>query len=110
MNRGPRGAKKNNRTVAKHPIQGILPAVVSEPILRKEARTMSEDISARRKQALDRALQQIEKSFGKGAIMQLDMATCMVHSGISTGSLSLDLALGGFGIPHGRVVEFFGPE
>ena len=71
---------------------------------------MSEDISARRKQALDRALQQIEKSFGKGAIMQLDMNTCMVHSGVSTGSLSLDLALGGFGIPHGRVVEFFGPE
>ncbi len=71
---------------------------------------MSEDISTRRKQALDRALQQIEKSFGKGAIMQLDMDTCMVRSGLSTGSLSLDLALGGFGIPHGRIVEFFGPE
>ena len=71
---------------------------------------MSEDISTRRKQALDRALQQIEKSFGKGAIMQLDTSTCMVREGLSTGSLSLDLALGGFGIPYGRVVEFFGPE
>ncbi len=71
---------------------------------------MSEDMAGRRKQALDRALQQIEKSFGKGAIMQLDMNTCMVREGLTTGSLSLDLALGGFGIPHGRVVEFFGPE
>ncbi|HSW44486.1 MAG TPA: recombinase RecA [Phycisphaerae bacterium] len=71
---------------------------------------MSEDFSTKRKQALDRALQQIEKSFGKGAIMQLDSAACMVREGTSTGSLSLDLALGGRGIPHGRVVEFFGPE
>ncbi len=71
---------------------------------------MSEDIAGRRKQALDRALQQIEKSYGKGAIMQLDTSTCMVREGLTTGSLSLDLALGGFGIPHGRIVEFFGPE
>ena len=71
---------------------------------------MSEDIAARRKQALDRALQQIEKSFGKGAIMQLDNESCLVREGLSTGSLSLDLAMGGFGIPHGRIVEFFGPE
>jgi recombination protein RecA len=71
---------------------------------------MSEEIAAKRRQALDRALQQIEKSFGKGAIMQLDTETSTVHEGLSTGSLSLDLALGGYGIPHGRVVEFFGAE
>jgi len=71
---------------------------------------MSEDMAAKRKQALERALQQIEKSFGKGAIMQLDNESCMVREGLSTGSLSLDLAMGGFGIPHGRIVEFFGPE
>jgi len=62
-----------------------------------------------RDQALDRALQQIEKSFGKGAIMRLDEET-VVRDGLSTGALSLDLALGGRGIPRGRVVELFGPE
>jgi len=64
---------------------------------------------ANRKQSLDRALQQIEKSFGKGAIMNLNKVQTAVD-GISTGSLALDLALGGRGIPRGRVVEFFGPE
>ncbi len=63
-----------------------------------------------REQALDRALQQIEKSFGKGAIMKLDANTALVRDGLSTGALSLDLALGGNGIPRGRVVELFGPE
>ncbi|MGQ9650244.1 MAG: recombinase RecA [Phycisphaerae bacterium] len=63
-----------------------------------------------REQALARALQHIEKSFGKGAIMKLDQHETTVHDGISTGTLSLDLALGGYGIPRGRVVEFFGPE
>jgi recombination protein RecA len=64
---------------------------------------------AKRKQALDRALQQIEKSFGEGAIMNLDKMDVVVD-GVSTGSLSLDLALGGRGIPRGRIIEFFGPE
>ena len=59
--------------------------------------------------ALDRTLQQIEKNFGKGAIMKLNGDTT-VHEGLSTGTLSLDLALGGYGIPRGRVVEMFGPE
>jgi recombination protein RecA len=69
----------------------------------------AETNDAKRKQALDRALQQIEKSFGEGAIMNLDRMDTVVE-GISTGSLSLDLALGGRGIPRGRVIEFFGPE
>ncbi|MFQ5494639.1 MAG: recombinase RecA, partial [Phycisphaerae bacterium] len=56
-----------------------------------------------------RALQQIEKAYGKGAIMQLDRMDADVE-GISTGALSLDLALGGRGLPRGRVVEMFGPE
>ncbi len=71
---------------------------------------MSQNTSSNREQALERALQQIEKSFGKGAIMKLDSEQSVVHDGISTGALSLDLALGGFGIPRGRVVELFGPE
>jgi recombination protein RecA len=61
-------------------------------------------------QALDRALGQIEKSFGKGSIMRLDEDAYLAIPGISTGTLSLDLALGGRGIPRGRIVEIFGPE
>jgi recombination protein RecA len=63
-----------------------------------------------RLQALDRALSQIEKSFGKGSIMRLDGDVRRTIPGIPTGSLSLDLALGGQGLPRGRVVEIFGPE
>jgi recombination protein RecA len=63
-----------------------------------------------RKDALARAVQQIEKSFGKGTIMYLTENQSATVSGVSTGCLSLDLALGGAGIPHGRVIEVFGPE
>ena len=52
----------------------------------------------------------IEKQFGEGAIMPLGADTNHVIEGISTGSLSLDIALGGQGIPRGRVIEVFGPE
>jgi recombination protein RecA len=62
-----------------------------------------------RQQSLDRALGQIEKTFGKGSIMRLDGEARAVP-GISTGTLSLDLALGGYGVPRGRIVEIFGPE
>ncbi|WP_432800380.1 recombinase RecA [Poriferisphaera sp. WC338] len=65
---------------------------------------------AGRQQALDRALQQIERSFGKGSIMKLDDDPTNVPPGIQTGALSLDLALGGRGIPTGRIIEVFGPE
>lgn len=60
--------------------------------------------------ALGRAVQQIEKTFGKGSIMKLDEDAYLNIPGISTGALSLDLALGGKGIPRGRIVEIFGPE
>ena len=59
---------------------------------------------------LSNALGQIEKAFGKGSIMRLSDKTNMVVSGIPTGALSLDLALGGFGFPRGRIIELFGPE
>ena len=61
-------------------------------------------------QALGQALGQIEKAFGKGSIMKLDEKAYMAIPGISTGSISLDLALGGKSIPRGRIVEIFGPE
>ena len=61
-------------------------------------------------QALERAVSQIEKAFGKGSIMRMDEHAYMAIPGISTGSISLDLALGGKWIPRGRIVEIFGPE
>jgi len=62
-----------------------------------------------RDSALNRAVQQIEKQFGKGSVMKLDGELKPID-GIPTGSLSLDIALGGSGIPKGRVIEIFGPE
>src|SRR3954453_15330409 len=59
---------------------------------------------------LKNTLQQIEKQFGKGAIMQLGEGSALDVQGISTGALSLDIALGGKGLPRGRVIEIFGPE
>jgi len=60
--------------------------------------------------ALDRAIAQIEKQYGSGSIMKMDESTHRRIDGIPTGALSLDIALGGYGIPRGRVVEFYGPE
>jgi recombination protein RecA len=65
---------------------------------------------AGRQQALDRALGQIEKAYGTGSIMKLDGDSIPVIPSISAGTISLDLALGGRGLPRGRVVEIFGPE
>ena len=55
-------------------------------------------------------LQQIEKAFGEGSIMPLGGEAKLKIDGISTGSLSLDMALGGLGVPRGRIIEVFGPE
>ncbi len=63
-----------------------------------------------KKKALDMALVQIEKQFGKGSVMKLGESTHLNVNSIPTGSLELDLALGVGGIPRGRVTEIFGPE
>ena len=64
-----------------------------------------------RLKALDAAIGQIERQFGKGAIMKLgDPSAQMNVETIPTGSLSLDIALGLGGIPKGRIVEIYGPE
>ena len=60
--------------------------------------------------ALETALSQIEKQFGKGAVMKLGQNTHMNVGHVSTGSLSLDIALGIGGLPRGRIVEIYGPE
>jgi recombination protein RecA len=68
-------------------------------------------MDANRKKALDAALDQIEKQFGKGSVMRLgDSGVDNTIGVISTGSLSLDVALGIGGLPRGRVVEIYGPE
>lgn len=67
-------------------------------------------MSDNRKKALDAALGQIERQFGKGAIMRLGDNKAMDIETISTGSLSLDIALGLGGLPTGRVIEIYGPE
>ena len=63
-----------------------------------------------REQALNTALGQIERNFGKGAVMKMSDQAQVSVGAISTGSLSLDLALGIGGLPRGRIIEIFGPE
>ncbi|KAA8787436.1 recombination protein RecA [Paenibacillus sp. 4624] len=63
-----------------------------------------------RRAALDMALRQIEKQFGKGSIMKLGESTHMNVEVIPSGSLALDIALGTGGLPKGRIVEIYGPE
>ena len=70
---------------------------------------MSNENSEKRK-ALEMALSQIEKQFGKGSVMKLGDFTAMNIEAIPTGALSLDIALGIGGIPRGRIIEVFGPE
>ncbi|NOX98095.1 MAG: recombinase RecA [Nitrospirae bacterium] len=72
---------------------------------------MAEEKKSDKEKALDLALAQIEKQFGKGSIMRLGKSGAAVRvETIPTGSLGLDLALGIGGVPRGRVVEIFGPE
>ena len=63
-----------------------------------------------REQALDVALGQIERQFGKGSVMRMSDQAAVAIGAVSTGSLALDLALGIGGLPRGRIVEVFGPE
>ena len=63
-----------------------------------------------KKKAIDAAISQLEKQFGKGAVMMLGDKASMQVECVSTGSISLDCALGGRGIPKGRIVEVYGPE
>ena len=63
-----------------------------------------------KKKALETALAQIEKTYGKGSVMRLGDNPVMNVDCIPTGSLSLDLALGIGGVPRGRIIEIYGPE
>jgi len=76
---------------------------------RKDA-TNTDRTAAGKAKALELALGQIDKAFGSGSIMKLNGDQIKAIQGISAGPLSLDIALGGRGLPRGRVVEIFGPE
>ena len=69
---------------------------------------MAENID--KKKALETALSQIEKQFGKGSVMKLGDYKAMEIEAIPTGALSLDMALGIGGLPRGRIIEIYGPE
>ncbi len=71
---------------------------------------MSPALNPDREKALDLALSQIEKQFGKGSVMKMGEKSSLKIESVSTGALALDLALGIGGLPRGRVVEIFGPE
>ena len=74
------------------------------------ADTLDEKKIAEKKKALENAMAQIDKQFGKGAVMKLGDNVHMNVETISTGSLGLDMALGVGGLPRGRIIEIFGPE
>ena len=73
-------------------------------------RVVEKDQMEDKNKALDAALDQIERAFGKGSIMRLGDEQAVEVATISTGSLGLDIALGIGGVPRGRVVEIYGPE
>ncbi len=76
----------------------------------KKAAKAKTDAQDERKKALDAALQQIERSYGKGAVMRLGDNIGMKVDCIPTGSMALDAALGIGGLPRGRIIEIYGPE
>lgn len=77
---------------------------------KKKGTVESATVATDKKKALETALAQIEKSFGKGAVMRLGQNASVNVEAISTGSLTLDLALGIGGVPKGRIIEIYGPE
>ncbi len=75
----------------------------------KKAAVEQSTDAAEKSKALNTAISQIEKKFGAGTIMRLGDSSNMVVSAVSTGSLTLDMALGVGGLPRGRIIEIFGP-
>ena len=80
------------------------------PLRRDESMSQNSADSKDKQKALDAALSQIERAFGKGSIMKLNGETQATHEAISTGSIGLDIGLGIGGLPRGRIVEIYGPE
>ena len=72
--------------------------------------TVKKDVDTKKEQALNDAIKQIEKQFGKGSVMKLGDRAAVDVAVIPTGSLTLDMALGIGGYPKGRIIEIYGPE
>ena len=94
-----------------------LDSVILDPVVPSNGRRRAaaavkenEPVPTERDRALSTALTQIERSYGKGAIMRLGEASAQPIEVIPTGALTLDIALGVGGVPRGRVIEVFGPE
>ena len=99
--------EKNKKSIDKTNIWYII--MISNKSSKKQGgRKMSEN--AEKKKALEVAMSQIEKQFGKGSVMKLGEFKAMEIEAIPTGALSLDIALGIGGVPRGRIIEVFGPE
>lgn len=71
---------------------------------------IEEEKNSEKNKAVEGAIQQIEKQFGKGSIMKLGSSNQQKIEVISTGALTLDIALGVGGLPRGRIIEIYGPE
>ena len=91
--------------------ENLMAQAASLRVVSKESNKDKEENSERKK-ALDAALSQIDRAFGKGSVMKLGAreAAADVQDTVSTGSLGLDIALGIGGLPRGRVIEIYGPE
>ena len=93
--------------MAQNSSDAVISIQISSINVMSEVEKMMDD---NKQKALAAALGQIEKQFGKGSIMRLGDNRAMDVETISTGSLSLDIALGAGGLPMGRIVEIYGPE
>ncbi len=114
------GKKVNGKATEKSDNAAAKPAVVKAAAKPEKATKAKKSRAKKSKSKVDElmaqnaglkdTLAQIEKQFGDGSIMPLGSRPEMVVEGISTGSLSLDIALGGRGLPQGRIAEVYGPE
>ena len=103
----------DNRMPKKKSVRAAKPAGSATGKSRADGKTAADGLPAsliEQNQNLRTTLEQIEKQFGEGSIMPLGSESRGAIRGISTGSISLDIALGGQGIPRGRIIEVFGPE
>ncbi|MBU1167283.1 recombinase RecA [Patescibacteria group bacterium] len=83
---------------------------MTQQTMTKEESKADKKVKSQKNEAVDNAIDQIKERFGEGAIMKLGEVRTMDIDAISTGSISLDVALGVGGVPRGRVIEVFGPE